>query len=178
MDTTYPSSVIRFEKEFHKPKQGRTLIVGSFVVEGKEDRRNLYSDVLGVDMRKGPGVDLVLDMEEALPEDLGKFDNVECQSVLEHSRAPWKLAANIEDVMNLGATIYVAVPFVWRVHSYPDDYWRFTISGVKELFPRIEWSELLYAHEKLSKKTTSIRENFIGHVFLARTEVLGVGVRI
>lgn len=174
---TYTSTSKRFEGEFYRPKEGRTLIVGSYVVEGKEDRRTLFKDVVGLDMRKGPGVDYIWDLEEAPPTSLGLFDNIECLSVLEHSRRPWELARNIEGLLVPNGTLYVAAPFVWRVHGYPDDYWRFTASGIKELFPNITWLEMRYANEKLSSKYSSIRECFEGHVFLARTEICGFGVK-
>ena len=35
----------------------------------------------------------------------------------------------------------LSVPFAWKFHGYPSDYWRFTREGVKKLFPRIDWDE-------------------------------------
>jgi SAM-dependent methyltransferase len=145
-----PDGLHKFQEQHVRPRPGRTLIVGSHVYVGKEDRRQRYADVLGVDMQSGPGVDRVLDLEEALPADLGAFAHVECMSVLEHSRRPWLLAANLERLLEPGGSIFVAVPFVWRVHGYPDDYWRFTASGVRELFPAIKWDAESYAHSDLS----------------------------
>lgn len=139
-----------FQTAHVRPNPGRTLIVGSHVWVGKEDRRKRYQDALGVDMQTGEGVDRVIDLEEPLPADLGVFEHIECMSVLEHSRRPWLLAANLERLMAVGASIFVAVPFVWRVHGYPDDYWRFTTSGVRELFPGITWRVMEYAHKDIT----------------------------
>lgn len=122
--------------------KGRTLLVGSYVVEGKEDRRQLYRDVLGVDMREGPGVDKVVDMEEDC--DLGKFEHIECLSVLEHCRRPWLVAANIIRHLSPGGTLHVEAPFVWRIHAYPDDYYRFTTSAITSLFDGIKFDHLMY----------------------------------
>ncbi len=90
-----------FERKFRRPKEGRTLIVGSHVYGGREDRRKLYKKAVGVDMIAGPGVDVVADLEDTgsimdLWTGDGPFDHVECRSVLEHSRRPWRLARNIE----------------------------------------------------------------------------------
>lgn len=145
-----PDGLFLFQEQHVRPRPGRTLIVGSQIYVGKEDRRKRYADVLGVDMQAGPGVDRVLDLEEPLPADLGEFAHVECMSVLEHSRRPWLLAANLERLLEPGGSIFVAVPFVWRVHGYPDDYWRFTASGVRQLFPGIKWEAEGYAHTGLS----------------------------
>lgn len=172
------SPIEEFEGRYVKPRPGRTLIVGSFITEGKTDRRALYRDAVGVDMRAGPGVDIVLNLEEPLPLALGKFTHVECRSVLEHSRRPWLLAANIERLMWSGATMYLAVPFVWGLHSYPDDLFRFSASGVRELFPEMDWKSLQYASDRLvedCKKTKRVRVD--GQIYVERTEVVGFGVR-
>lgn len=168
-----------FEAAHVRPKAGRTLIVGSQVYREKEDRRKRYPDVLGVDMLPGEGVDLVLDLEEALPPGLGHFQHAECLSVLEHSRRPWLLAANIEELLAPGGTLFVTVPFVWRVHGYPDDYWRLTPSGVKSLFPRIDWETLSFGYGSsigsTEKKLPTIKR--AGVPYFARTETLAFGRR-
>ena len=171
------SSLERFETEFVKPREGRTLIVGSQVYRDKEDRRKRYSDVVGVDMLEGPGVDMVLDLEEELPDGIGTFAHVECMSVLEHSRRPWLLAANLERLMEPGATIFVSVPFIWRIHAYPSDYWRMTPEAVKSIFPNVEWQSLMLAGHELTESKRAQRTMVGDHPYLARTETVGFGVR-
>lgn len=173
---TYSSALDEFEKTLVHPKAGRTLIVGSQVYGTKEDRRGRYQNVVGADMQPGPGVDLVIDLEEPLPDGLGLFDHIECMSVLEHSRRPWLLAANIERLLAPGGTLFVSVPFVWRFHGYPNDYFRVSCEGIRALFRNIDWAELRYAHEELTEKAKiprEVRPN--GHWYLARTEACGFG---
>lgn len=159
------------------PAAGRALIAGSKVYGSKCDRRLAFDDALGVDMLEGEGVDRVLDLEEPLPADMGTFAHVECCSVLEHSRRPWLLAANLERVLAAGGTLYVTVPFVWRVHAYPSDYFRFTTEGIRQLFPGIEWHSLVYAHLSLTAKSKVPSRMLDGHPYFARTEVCGFGVK-
>ena len=133
------------------PRHGRTLVCGSKVYKGKEDRRGLYADPFGVDMLEGEGVDLVHDLEEPLPLYMS-FEHVDCVSTLEHVRRPWLFAQNVENAMIEDATILVAMPWVWRIHSYPHDYWRMTPEGVASLFPSIDWLAQTYiVEEKLVK---------------------------
>lgn len=172
------STADKFERRCVVPKRGRTLIVGSYVTEGKPDRRALYSEAVGVDMREGPGVDVVLDLEGDIPDELGTFDHVECLSVLEHSKRPWLMTANIERLTNPGATIHVLAPFVWRRHAYPDDYFRFTINGVKALFSQIEWLETAWASVRLTPEYKVQHTNVDGHPYLARTEVCLFGRKL
>lgn len=171
----------KFEAKYRRPKEGRTLIVGSRVYATREDRRKLYADAVGVDMLDGPGVDIVANLEEpigAFPAGGPQgFDHVECISVLEHSRRPWLLADNIQSLMAPGATIHLSVPFIWRLHAYPSDYWRFTVEAVRELFPLIEWDALRYAsQDALWKSDSKQPRQMIGDtVYFPRTEVLGFG---
>lgn len=175
MDTSY--AAYRFERKYVRPARGRALIIGSHIYGSKPDRRALYDDVLGVDMQDGPGVDRVLDLEEPPPDDLGTFAHVECISVLEHSRRPWLMAANIERLLMPGGTLHVQAPFVWRYHGYPGDYWRYTLDGIKELFPRVDWVHLTYASKWLSPKPkiprTQGRDD--GETYFGRSEVCGFG---
>lgn len=171
------SSFAQFEREHVRPNPGRTLIVGSAVYRDKEDRRKRYADVLGLDMLAGPGVDMVHDLEEPLPEQHGQFEHVECMSVLEHVRRPWLLAANIERAMLPGASIYVTVPFVWRIHGYPDDYWRLTPNGVRMLFGGIRWERVMLASVGLQEASTKLAVHKEPYPYLPRTEVVAFGFR-
>lgn len=172
------SSLAEFERLLVKPKPGRTLIVGSQVYRDKEDRRLRYSDVVGMDMLPGPGVDVVIDLEEELPPEwCGQFDHVECMSVLEHSKRPWLLAANIERMMKPGATIFFSIPFIWRFHGYPNDHWRMTPEALLHVFPNIDWSARMFASCRLSSEHKVKAIKFGEHPYLSRTETVGFGVR-
>lgn len=175
------SSIALFEREFVKPKVGRTLIVGSMVIADKPDRRALYPDVLGIDMREGPGVDLMMNFEDELPAELvGAFDHVECNSMLEHTPRPWLVAANVCLAMAPGATLYASIPVVWRVHGYPDDYWRCTAHGMRSIFqPHILWSAMKYCGEHMLDVGERLEcEKVREFPYIARTLLAGFGVRV
>lgn len=166
----------KFESR-HTKREGLTLVVGSRIYGPREDRRKRYANAVGLDMQAGDGVDYVWDLESRDVNSVGPFDHVDCISVLEHCRKPWLVANNIEEFMSQKATMMLTVPFVWWVHAYPSDYWRFTCEAIRSLFPRINWAELVYANIKLtdSGKIPSIFE--AEHRYLARSEVYGFGVR-
>lgn len=155
----------------------RTLIVGSRLYDRSIDRRPLYGESIGVDIEMGRGVDLVHDMEYPLSKRVGLFDHVHCCSLLEHVQRPWMVAGNIVRAMRYGGTLIIAVPFVWRVHNYPGDYWRFTIDAVKLLFPAIEWVEITYVADN-TKCARAPTENQGDIRWLQRTEVYGFGTKV
>jgi hypothetical protein len=95
-----------------------------------------------VDVQPGPGVDLALDLTapfEQIDARLGgvRFGTIFCLSVLEHCRQPFAMAENLTRLLDGGGKICLSVPFAWKFHGYPSDYWRFTQEGVKLLFPRL-----------------------------------------
>jgi hypothetical protein len=158
---------------------GRVLIVGSAVYGDKPDRRAMHNDVIGVDMQAGPGVDLVVDMTDQLGHllsALGTFAHIECQSVLEHCRKPWVMAENMVGLLQPGGSLHISVPFVWTQHGYPNDYWRFTHNGVRELFPRIQWVSTAMVTDQLEEEHKVKRILHGEHPYLPRTEMLMWGV--
>lgn len=159
----------------HGYRQGRTLVVGSKIYGECEDRRALYRDAIGLDMQEGPGVDLQHDLEKPLPARVGKFEHIDCCSVLEHVQRPWLMAKNIEAVLVDEGTILVAVPFVWRVHAYPGDYWRFTPASLEILFPNIRWIEKqFYCNGQVVDKPPSFNTPDKTR-WLGRSEVVAFG---
>jgi SAM-dependent methyltransferase len=110
--------------------------------------RDLYQGVeyVGVDMEAGKGVDIVADLSAGtgqLP--ASHFALAICCSVLEHTPRPWLLADNIARLLRPGGQLYLSVPWVWRYHAYPDDYFRFSPRGVQSLLPDMEWTRATYS---------------------------------
>lgn len=163
-------------------RPGNTLIIGSKIYHGRKDRRLIYGPpmALGVDMQPGDGVDVVCNFEDDLPTAwLGHFAHIECISVLEHAKRPWLLAANIQRALCDGGTLHVQAPFVWRIHGYPSDYWRFTIDGIRELFDKIKFHNLIYASKWMTPKNKipSLLDSN-GAAYFGRSEVCGIGEKI
>lgn len=164
-----------FREKYVRPNPGPVLIAGSKVYPGRRDRRKVYENAVGIDQEEGEGVDIVADLENPLLVYVGRFHHIECWSVLEHAKRPWLIAQNLESMLTPMGSIHITVPFVWRIHGYPSDYWRFTIEAIRELFPRIEWQTLLYAHTKLDSQVPG--GTIEGHKFFPKCEVFGFGLR-
>lgn len=125
----------------------RILNVGTADHPGARDYRALFPgrELVGIDAQAGPGVDIRCDLTGDCAE-LGdeRFAAVLCCSVLEHCARPWLAAANIERLLLPFGLLYVAVPWIWRYHPYPDDYWRMSEGAVRILFPRVKWKRIDY----------------------------------
>jgi SAM-dependent methyltransferase len=113
------------------------LEIGSYQVEGQESIINLRKlfpgrAYTGVDMRPGPGVDLVADVEK-LPHPDASVGMVIAVSTFEHVRSFWKGFAEVRRVLRPDGVLLVACPFHFRIHNYPYDYWRFTPMALEAL---------------------------------------------
>jgi SAM-dependent methyltransferase len=123
------------------------LEVGSRDHGSTQDLRAIFAargEYVGADLEGGPGVDQVVDFaldEASVEAALGRcrFRSVFCLSVLEHCEQPFRMAENITRLLAPGGVVCISVPFAWKFHAYPSDYWRFTHEGVKKLFPELEF---------------------------------------
>ncbi|MGZ8995018.1 MAG: class I SAM-dependent methyltransferase [Rhodospirillales bacterium] len=67
---------------------------------------------------------------DVLPE---RFDVIIADQVFEHVRTPWTAARNVCAMLRPGGHFLCFVPFLLKVHGYPDDCTRWTDSGLRWL---------------------------------------------
>lgn len=120
---------------FHPP--GPILEVGSYLIEGQESYGNLRAffpgrQYIGLDLRSGPGVDRVGDVE-CLPLPDASVGTVISLSTLEHVRRFWVAFEEIRRVLRPDGLLIVSCPFYFHIHNYPSDYWRFTPQALASL---------------------------------------------
>jgi SAM-dependent methyltransferase len=116
---------------------GPVLEVGSFQVPGQEalaDVRPLFPgrEYIGLDMRPGPGVDLVADVER-LPLPDASVGTVLALNTFEHVRRFWVALDEVRRVLRPDGALLLSCPFYFHVHHYPSDYWRFTPEALASL---------------------------------------------
>lgn len=127
----------------HKGKlQGNVIEVGSLNVNGSV--RDIVEVTIGVDLRKGSGVDLVCACED-LHKHFGpaSFDAFVSTETLEHAedwrgfvRASWDL------VREGGWIVMTMASLAKKRHAYPDDYWRMTHQEIQKIYPCAEVVDL------------------------------------
>ncbi len=111
------------------PADARGLDLGS--------RSRIRESAITLDMAAVAGVDVMGDAHQ-LPFGDDTFDYVWCNAVLEHVPYPMRVAAEIGRILKPGALAFIQVPFLENVHGWPDDYYRFTLRGLRVLFSDLE----------------------------------------
>jgi SAM-dependent methyltransferase len=106
------------------------LEIGSYQVAGQESLANLRylfggKEYLGVDIRPGPGVDCVADVE-SLPQADASVGTVIAMNTFEHVPHFWRGFDEVYRVLRPDGVLLVSCPFHFYIHSFPSDYWRFT----------------------------------------------------
>lgn len=114
--------------------------IGSYQVDGQESVANLRNyfagkEYIGVDMRSGPGVDCVADVE-SLPHNDASIGTVVAVSTFEHVPRFWRGFEEIYRVLRPTGVFLVSCPFYFHIHNYPSDYWRFTPESLELLLDR------------------------------------------
>lgn len=125
---------------------------GALQVEGQEKIANLRSlfknkKYVGADIRLGTGVDVVLDLHSIdLPNE--SVGTVLLLETLEHVEFPRKAIDEIHRILKPNGILIMSSVFVFPIHNYPSDYWRFTPEAFKSLLRPFASSFVDYAGQK------------------------------
>ena len=110
--------------------QGPIIEMGAFRVPGQEtlaDLRPLFpgKQYIGCDQQPGPGVDRIENIE-----DINIADNtagtILCIDTLEHVKNTFKACKEMFRILKYGGLIIISSVFLFPIHNWPNDYWRFT----------------------------------------------------
>jgi SAM-dependent methyltransferase len=113
------------------------LEIGSYQVQGQEgiaDLRTLFPGrgYRGIDMRPGPGVDCVANVEK-LPQESASVGTVLALNTFEHVKHFWRGLDEVRRVLRPDGVLILSTPFYFRIHEFPHDYWRFTPAAYEAL---------------------------------------------
>ena len=87
----------------------------------------------GIDMQPGHGVNQVVDIHNPPAEWHGRFSGVLCSEVLEHVARPWLALPKLREMMRADGWLVVTTLTSFPIHGFPDDFYRYTPSGLKLL---------------------------------------------
>lgn len=100
-----------------------------------ERYKNLFKfdKYVTLDIDSSHGADIVGSIEN-IPFESESFDSIISTQVLEHVKNPQKAANEFYRVLKPGGHCLVTVPQLNELHEEPNDYFRFTKFGLKEIF--------------------------------------------
>ena len=134
-------------------------------------------EYIGCDLRPGAGVDRIEDAQ-SLTFDDSSIGTMLAFEILEHVPDPHRAIAEVERVLRDNGLFALSTPFNYGLHAFPDDYWRFTASGMDRLLAPFD-DKIIFALGPRRKpafvfavaaKTASARFDTAKDVFRERIE--------
>ncbi|GAA0309544.1 class I SAM-dependent methyltransferase [Rhodovulum strictum] len=83
------------------------------------------------------------------------FDAAICFNTLEHIYDAMAVLKELHRVVRPGGEVHVIVPFMFRIHGHPDDYFRATPNWWRESFGRTGFSALLLSPLVWGRRSTA-----------------------
>lgn len=100
------------------------------------------TEYVGVDIVDNPTAELRGSVE-ALPVEDASFDVVLCTQVLEHADDPAQAVRELRRVTAPGGRVLASTHGIQVYHPSPEDYWRWTHTGLRRLFEQnADWARL------------------------------------
>ena len=167
------------EKEISKKqnKKFKVLNIGSGgdVETLLKNIKNVELVNVDIDPKRRP--DKILDITETNFEDKINFkpDLITIFEVLEHVKSPEKAINNIYKILPKDSCCLASVPFIFHIHDEPNDFYRFTEYGLKNLFmnfsdlkikARNGWLETIFVILIRFIKEKSILMKLLGLLFI------------
>lgn len=134
METTWQVTRPLAETLAETPEGARICDVGA-------GGRRVRPDAVCVDITAGPNVDVVADSHD-LPLESGTFDLVICTGTLNLCRDPAKVLSELQRILRPGGRIHLEVGMFQPYNPEPEDYWRFTVPGLRLLHERAGFEEV------------------------------------
>jgi SAM-dependent methyltransferase len=119
------------------PADSKVLTIGTG--EKSNYYKNIFShcDVITSDVHVGLHPDCVFD-GHFIPFASGTFDLVLAAQVIEHTINPWAFCTELQRITKVGGLLQIEAPQHYPYHAEPYDFFRFTFTGMRSLFPECE----------------------------------------
>ena len=151
----------------------------SIIIDLGSGPERLGKEFINVDVFPFPEVDIIANATD-LPFRDNSIDGVVSESLLEHVPDADKVAREMVRVLKPGGYVYVSAPFIHPYHASPDDFNRWTISGLKHMFVDLDivksgvrsgpWSAFLmflaYWFGNIFSFGSKNTAPFIAHIFM------------
>jgi SAM-dependent methyltransferase len=108
-----------------------------FIVDIGSGPERLGKEFINVDVFPFPEVDIVADAS-VLPFVDNSIPAMVSESMLEHVAEANSVAKEMVRSLKPGGYLYVSVPFIHPYHASPDDFNRWTLSGLKYMFKELQ----------------------------------------
>ena len=126
--------------------QGRVIDLGCGAAPYRELILEQATDYVGVDWAHSrhdqSRVDVHADLTRPLPLDDESAGTVVSFQVMEHLPDPEAFLRECHRLLVIEGRLHLTVPFMWRVHEAPHDYFRYTSHGLEHLLRKAGFADI------------------------------------
>lgn len=119
------------------PAESKVLIIGAGEKITYYKNKFPHCEVTTSDVHNEFKPDYIFD-GHFIPFADGCFDMVLASQVIEHTINPWKFCQELQRVTKIGGLLQIEAPQTFPYHAEPYDFFRFTFTGMRSLFPECE----------------------------------------
>lgn len=146
----YHSYIKRWIKKFRSDSLILNIGSGPF---------RIHPNTINLDVFDYSEVDVVADASQ-LPFEDSSIDGIINLAVLEHVKNPQKLVDEFHRVLKKEGKFFVFIPFLQGFHASPNDYYRWTTEGAKELFKKFDKKKVIVSEGPTSSLLWVFQEWF------------------
>lgn len=135
----------KYIEKYSKYLKGHLLDLGCGEAPYKKYFSQFAEKYTGVDWSKtlhNSGADIVSDLNIKLRIDDEIADSIISLSVIEHLYEPQIFLNESFRVLKKGGNMVLQVPWQWRIHEAPHDYFRYTPYALKHMFKKAGFTEI------------------------------------
>jgi hypothetical protein len=119
------------------PAESRVLIIGAGEKISYYKNKFSHCKVITSDVENEFKPDYIFD-GHFIPFADESFDMILAAQVIEHTINPWKFCQELQRVIKLSGWLQIEAPQNFPYHAAPYDFFRFTYTGMRSLFPYCE----------------------------------------
>jgi SAM-dependent methyltransferase len=175
---------ISYQSMIQQHARGVLLDLGCGKVPLYDQYAPLTTDVICIDwantLHPNPFLDIVCDLNKTIDLPDQHADSILLTDVLEHIVEPQQLWQEMSRVLRPGGVVMLAVPFFYRIHEAPHDYYRYTEFALRQfadkaglavisLEPYGGWPEVFC--DLLGKRLAGVRSLSVVHLALSKAFV-------
>lgn len=181
---------LRHDREFKKQShhiKGKVIDLGCGNAPYKREMLKIADNYTGIDWTASCNVDIVADITKKLVLEDNSADTILCFQVLEHIPNPIFLLGECYRVLKSGGVLFLTIPFQFRIHEAPHDYYRFTRYAIEYMLVKAGFREfaidemggfwytvLLKINYFIATKTRIFKYLFVPIFFINQVLALGL----
>jgi SAM-dependent methyltransferase len=147
-----------------------------------------YKDWLSAHVSRYVGVDwaeshhqiqaeIIANLNGPLPIEDQAADSVLSLSVLEHLREPQVMLGEAWRILKPGGSLVLQVPWQWKIHEAPHDYYRYTPFGLQHLLEQAGFAEIEVSPQAGFFTTMVLKLNYFSLGLIRGPRLLRGGIR-